>query len=483
MAESFDIVVIGGGPAGVTAALRARELGASVALVERGRMGGTCTNDGCAPTRVLAKAARLIRDAEQFADYGLRGAPPQVDFAALMERNREIIGKLHAKKDLIGALERAGVRLFAGAGQARFADPHRIALGDGGELRGEQFILCVGGHPRRLPFPGNEHALTLNDVWSLRELPPRIAIVGAAATGCQLASIFRVFGSSVTLLEMAPRILPGEDEVVTRGVSDAFERRGIGVVTEIGGVSRLERGENGLALWYKQGEEERRADVDAVVLAVGWPGNVENLGLDAAGVEVERSYVKVDETLRSSQPHIFAAGDINGQMMLVQGATDEARAAAQNAVLGRRRRFEHRVVPHGGFTDPEYGSVGLTEAAAREQHDIVVATVPFAGLDRAVIDGRDEGFCKLIVSRETHAILGAHVVGEQAVEIVHVVAGLMQAHSTIERLAQLEIAYPTFAAAVGIAARQITRELGSTPVAEEWGQSDQPSAEWERSHR
>lgn len=481
MSDRFEIIVVGGGPAGVTAALRARELGASVALVERGAMGGTCTNDGCAPTRVLAKAARLIRDAEQLADYGLRGAAPAVDFAALIERTHAIIGRLHEKKDLLGALDRAGVSVFAGSGAASFVDPHRLRLGDGRELEGEQIILCVGGHPRRLDFPGSEHALTHSDVWTMRELPRRLAIVGAAATGCQLASIFRAFGSAVTLLEMAPRLLPGEDEIVTRGVGAAFERRGIAVVAGMGGLSRLERAAGGLSLWYKLGEEERRLDVDAVVLAVGWPGNVGGLNLEAAGVAVERSYVKVDATLRSSQPHIFAAGDINGRMMLVQGATDEARAAAQNAVLGRRRSHEHRVVPHGGFTDPEYGSVGLTEAAAREQHDVAVAVVPFAALDRAVIDGRDEGFCKLIVSRETHAILGAHVVGEQAVEIVHIVAALMQAHSTIERLAQLEIAYPTFAAAVGIAARQITRELGSTPVADGWGEADRPEAEWERS--
>jgi pyruvate/2-oxoglutarate dehydrogenase complex dihydrolipoamide dehydrogenase (E3) component len=477
MAQRFDLIVIGGGPAGVTAALRGRELGAAVALVERGLMGGTCTNDGCAPTRVLAKAARLVRDAEQFERYGLRGTRPQVDFAALMERTQHVIEELHGKKDLVAQLSQNGVRVLAGSGDAHFADPHRLVLGDGTTLEGDKFVICVGGHARRLNFPGSELALTHSDVWDLRELPGSVAIIGGSATGCQLATIFNAFGSDVALLDLAPRLLPPEDADLAQALRGAFQQRGIQVLTGISGVERIERAERGLCLVYKQGEAEQQLLVDAVMLAVGWPGNIESLNLEAAGVATERNYIKVDGTLRTSQEHIFAAGDITGRMMLVQGASDEARAAAQNAVLGRKRIHEHRVVPHGGFTDPEYGSVGLTEAKAREQHDVVIASVPYADLDRALIDGRSEGFCKLIVSRETHALLGAHVVGEQAVEIVHIVAALMQAHSTIERLAQLEIAYPTFAAVVGLAARQISRELGSTPLAAPAGQFK--PAEWE----
>lgn len=481
MSETFDIVVIGGGPAGVTAALRARELGASVALVERGPMGGTCTNDGCAPTRVLAKAARLMRDAEQFGEYGMRGSAPELDFAALMDRTRTVIEQLHHKKDLIAHLAGTGVAVFAQAGPARFEAPHEISFG-GRRLAGRQFIICAGGHARQLDFPGSEHALTHSDVWAMRVLPGSVAIIGGSATGCQLASAFAAFGATVTVLELSPRILPGDDEMISRALAESFAHHGIEVVTGIGGVERIERSGGQLALYYQADSAERQLTVDAVLLAVGWPGNADQLNLAAAGVQLDRSYVKVDSTLRTSQPHIFAAGDITGRMMLVQGAADEARAAAQNAVLGRQRSHEHRVVPHGGFTDPEYGSVGLTEARAREQHEIAVATVPYADLDRAVIDGRPGGFCKLIVSRETHAILGAHVVGEQAVEIVHIVAALMEAHSTIERLAQLEIAYPTFAAVVGLAARQISRELGAIPLAAPWDASSQPrAAEWERS--
>jgi dihydrolipoamide dehydrogenase len=197
--------------------------------------------------------------------------------------------------------------------------------------------------------------------------------------------------------------------------------------------------------------------------------------------------VAVDDTLRTSAPHIFAAGDITGRMMLVQSASDEARTAAENAVRGAGRRDAHAIVPHGGFTDPEYGSVGLTEEAARaqeekeESHGVAAAVVPYADLDRAVIDGRTEGFCKLIVSRASRQILGAHVVGEQALEVIQIVAAGMAAGMRVEQLAELEIAYPTFAGIVGLAARQISRELGVIPVSPQWRALHPPrAAEWER---
>ena len=485
----FDVVVIGGGPAGVSAALRARELGATVALVERREFGGTCTNDGCVPTRVLAHAARLLRDAAQFSGYGLIGDPPSIDFVATLERVRDVVAAVRDKKRLERHLERAGASVFRG--EARFVDPGAVALDGGERLEAARFVIAGGGHPRHLSFPGSELSMNYSDIWSLRSLPRSVVFVGAAATGCQLASIFAAFGAQVRLLEVAPRILAEEDELVSTTLADALEERGIEITVGMAGVERIERVEAGgdgdgggrsLRLHFRVGDEVRAVESDAVILAVGWPGNVEELGLEAAGVRTERGYVAVDDALRTSAPHIFAAGDITGRMKLVQSATYEARIAAENAVTDADLLGRHGVVPHGGFTDPEYASVGLTEARATAEGEVAVAVVPYCDLDRAVIDGRTEGVCKLIVERQSRRIVGAHVVGEQATEVVQLVATAMAAGARVEELAQLELAYPTFTAIVGLCARQLVRELGVVPLAPAWRALLQPrAAEWERS--
>jgi dihydrolipoamide dehydrogenase len=477
----YDVLVIGGGPAGVTAALRSRELGASTALVERGRMGGTCTNDGCAPTRVLAKAARLLRDTEQLDEYGLEAQRPTLDFARLMARTQQTVYALHEKKQLIGHLRQAGVEVFHGVGEARFVDPHTVALADGSTLQAARFILAAGGRARRLDFPGAEHALIHSDVWSLRALPKSLVVVGAAATGCQVASIFNAFGSDVTLLERSDRILALEDAAVSAAVEDGFERHLIKVVKSISGVERLEKHNNGaLTLYYKMGGVVHAIDTDAVLLSTGWVGNLTSLNLEAAGVETHGPYVKADDFLRTSATHIFAAGDITGRMMLVQSAGYEALAAAENAVRGVGSRQSHSIVPHGGFTDPEYGSVGLTEAAAQKEYDVATAVVEYKDMDRAVIDGHPIGLCKLIVSRRSRRILGAHVVGEQALEVVHVAAAAMASDMQVDQMAEMQFAYPTFTAVLGLAARQAIRMLDGRVAEGDWRTLETlPPAEWE----
>ncbi len=480
----YDVIVVGGGPAGVTAALRARELGASVALVEKDRMGGTCTNDGCVPTRALAKAARLVRDAQQFDEYAIDGVVGDVDLEGLLARTQQIVYTVHEKKQLLQHLQDAGVDVFAEVGGARFADAHTLALPDGRQLQAQKFILCAGGFARRIDFPGSEYALTHHDVWSMKTLPRSMAIVGGAATGCQLASIFSAFGTKVSLLETSPRILAAEDEIISQTIHEVFRRREIDIFCGIQGVDSIERLEEGLRLHFRRSDEGQALDVEAVILAVGWVGHGDNLNVAAAGIETYRGYVPVNDQLQSPVPHIYVAGDLNGRMMLVQSAGYEARIAAENAVLGGELRYEHKIVPHGGFTDPEYGSVGLTETQARAAFDCLVATVPYKDIDRAVIDGYIDGYCKLIVSVETHRILGAHVVGEQAVEVVQIVAAGMAADMWVEQLAELELAYPTYTAIVGLAARQLVRELGVIPLMPEWRSLDRlrlRGYEWERS--
>lgn len=480
----YDIVVIGGGPAGVTAALRARELGASVALVERAQLGGTCTNDGCVPTRALAKAARLMRDSAQFSEYGLLlDAPPRVDFAAVMRRTHQIVQQVGEKKQLRQHLEQVGVAVFQPAGDTAFVDPYTLRTARLGDVTGARFVLCAGGRPRPLAVPGGKYALTSATVWTLTTAPRAVAIIGGGATGCQLASVFEDFGAQVTVLDIAPRILVTEDEDISREMARHFVGRGIGIETGIGGVMRIDRADAGYTLVYLSADgSERRLLADVVIASVGWPGNADTLGLERAGVETRGSYVAVDDYLRTSAPHIYAAGDITGRSMLVQSASYQARIAVENALLTYTQPARERLVPHGGFTDPEYGGVGLTESQARAHHDIVTATVPYADLDRAVIDDRRAGFCKLVADRRSGLVLGAHVVGEQAVEIVSTVSAGMASGLRVDQLADLEFAYPTFVAIVGLAARQIVRALGRVPIGPEWRELKAlRGAEWERS--
>lgn len=480
--ERYDLVVIGGGPAGVTAALRARELGAErVALVDRGLLGGTCTNDGCAPTRVLAKAARLLRDSEQFAEYGLLGERPTVDFARAIARTQQVVYQLQEKKQLFDHLREAQIEPYLSVGYARFSDPHQLDFSTGGGIQADKFIVAAGGRPRRLDFPGAELAITHSDVWKMTKLPASIIIVGTGATGCQLASIFDAFGARVTLIEMADRILPPEDIDVSRMIADIFRSRGINIIYGSKGLERIERESDGLRLHYGAADGSPSQTAEAVLLSVGWPSNGDKLNLAAAGVEMRGSFVAVDDALRTNVPHIYAAGDITGRMMLVQSAAHQARVAAENAVLNSVRAAEHRLVPHGGFTDPEYASVGMTEQQAHETTEIAVAVVPYADMDRAVIDDRTVGFCKLIVARDTHKVVGAHVVGEQAVEVVQVIAAGIAGDLRVEHLAEIEFAYPTFAAIVGVAARQIAREINAVPITSEWRSLTRlRPAEWER---
>lgn len=478
----FDLIVIGGGPAGIVAALRARELGARVALVERGVLGGSCINDGCVPMRVLARAARMVRDSAQHADYGVLGSAPRLDFARLMEKTRQIIEDVHENKRLAENLVGSGVSTFAQAGSAYFVGEHQLALGDGRILEAEKFLICVGGRSRRLDFPGGELASSVTDLWDLPSLPESAVVVGASATGCQLASVLHAFGTKVTLLERASRVLAGTDTLISEEMRVAFVERGVSVITGIEGVDRIGRVKDGLHLVYRREGEAVQLGAEAVFMAVGWPANTAPLQLDNAGVQTQGGFVVVDERLQTTAPHIYAAGDVTGLTMLVQSADHQARIAAENAVLGSDQIFVNRIIPFGGFTDPEYAGVGLTETQARAEHDALVAIVGYDELDRAVIDGRAQGSFKLIASRATRRILGAHAVGEQALEVVQIVAATIKMSGRVEDLARLKIAYPTFAAIVGVAARRLAREMGVIPVSVHWRDLRETQlADWEGS--
>ncbi|MBN9200541.1 MAG: pyridine nucleotide-disulfide oxidoreductase [Microbacterium sp. SCN 70-18] len=469
MTERFDVAVVGAGPAGIAAALRAAELGASVVLIERAdHVGGTCVNTGCVPTRALAKAARLMREIRAAGAYGIRVSDPELDWSATATLVRERVGLVRESKADLDRLEKAGVDVRLST-TAEFTDADTLRLRDDSadgtaaptEVTASSVILCVGGHSRVLPIPGAEHALLPEHILTVTELPRSVAIIGGGNTGAQVSTILDSFGVQVTLLDVAPRILMPSDPDVSEAITREFTRLGITVRTGLAGVDSLEKQPDGTILltWRDaEGADPTTAVFDVVIMAAGWPANVEGLGLEDAGVDIERSAVSVDRYFRSSVPHIFAVGDLTGQDMLVQAAQFEAEAAAENAVLGANRATPHHLLPVGAFTDPDYASVGLTEEQARERDpQCVVALARYDRLERAIIDDRAVGFLKLIADSRRSLILGAHAVGENAVEVIQAVTTAMAAGADVSSLAAVKFAYPTYTAIVGVAARNLLK--------------------------
>lgn len=456
--DRYDIAVIGAGPAGTAAALRAAELGAKVVVLEASdRLGGTCVNTGCVPTRVLAKAARLMRDVRAARTYGVTTHAEPLDWRATVARVHERVDLVRAMKNEAGRFEAAGIDLVQ-EGRARFLDPHTLALDSGRRVTAASIIVCVGGHSRRLPIPGAELATVPEHVLALPRLPERVAIIGAGNTGAQLATVFDSFGAQVTVLDVAPRLLMASDADVSAAIATSFEEHGMTVRVGIAGVESLEPRGDDIILRWREGDSGRDDTFEAVVMATGWPADLEDLGLQQAGIEVERSAIPVDGYFRSTVPHIFAVGDANGRDMLVQAAHFEGEAAAENAVLGTNRRTPHHLLPAGGFTDPDYAGVGLTEeqARARDRRSIV-AVAHYRDLERAVIDDREVGFLKLIADNRRELILGAHAVGENAIEVIQSVTTAMAAGIDVATLAGVKFAYPTYSAIIGLAARRLLR--------------------------
>ena len=457
------MLVVGAGPAGVVASLRAARLGARTALITRDEFGGMAANDGPVPVRTLAQAARLIREARQLPRYGIDAVEPSLDYVRLLARVHEVTEDVRRHSLLRKDLDNAGVAIYERAGTARFVDPHTIESDSAPRLSADKVIVCTGGTSRQLPIPGFDLTATHSDAWHLSAVPPSLLVIGAGATGLQVASIFNAFGSDVCIVEVAPRILISEDEDVSAAVKAAFAVSGVRIVENAGTIERFERSPTGVRLVRSANGAVDNIDATVAVVAVGWVAATAGLNLDQAGVRTDRrGYVEVDDQQRTAVPHIFAAGDATGRAMVVHEAVREAVLAATNAVLGASAPLPKQVSPIGSFTDPEYASVGLTEAAAREGHDVVVATMQFDSLPRPIIDGRPTGFCKLIADRQSHHILGCHIVGERAVELAQLAATAMAAQMPIEQLALVPFSFPTYANALGRAAVSAAIELDQT---------------------
>lgn len=456
----IDVVVIGGGPAGMTAALRAADLGAKTVLVTRDDFGGMAANDGPVPVRTLAHAARLIRNARQLDRYGIAVGEPRLDYTRLLARVQEVVADVRAHSTFRAHLDGLGVVINERCGAARFTDSQTVETESGLRLRAGKFIICTGGVSRELSVPGAELTNTHSDAWALTCVPPSMIVIGGGATGAQVASVFNAFGSRIQLFHTGPRIVPTEDEEVSAAVAAAFRESGIEVREAFGVIESFEKTASGIRMWFSKDGQRQSAEASLAVVAIGWSANTACLDLSRAGVEIDkRDFVRVDEFLRTSAQHIFAAGDVTGRMMLVPQAIQEGFVAATNAVRGATMKELDAPAPIGSFTDPEYAQVGLTETQARASAEIIVAKICFDSTTRTIIDGRTIGFCKLIVDCNTRQILGCHVVGERAVEITQVAAVCMAARMRVDELAQVPLSFPTYAGVLGRAAAMATRSL------------------------
>lgn len=456
----MDVVVIGGGPAGMTAALRAGDLGAKTVLVTRDEFGGMAANDGPVPVRTLAHAARLLRDTRELERYGIVVGEPSFDYARLLVRVREVVDQVRAHSTFSAQLKDLGVVVNEHCGVSRFIDAHTLETESGHRLRADKFIICTGGMSRQLSVPGAELTVTHSDAWGLTAVPPSMIVIGGGATGAQVASVFNAFGSRITLFHSGPRIVPTEDEEVSATVAAAFRESGIDVRENFGVIESFEKTPDGVRMLFSKDGRREHTEAALAVVAIGWAANTAALNLDRAGVETDaRQFVHVDEFLRTSTPNVFAAGDVTGRMMLVPQAIQQGFVAATNAVQGATMTVLEGAAPVGSFTDPEYAQVGMTETQAHAAGDVVVAKVCFNSTTRTIIDGRTSGFCKLIVDRKTRQILGCHVVGERAVELTQLAAVAMAGRMRVDDLAQVPLSFPTYAGVLGRVAAQASRRL------------------------
>lgn len=458
-----SVIVIGAGPAGVMAALRAAELGAKTTLVTSGEFGGMAANDGPVPVRTLAHAARLLRAIRQSEQYGLTAGGPALDYTRLLSRVQDVVGQVRVQSTLRKEVDRLGVTVHEQAGLARFVDSHTVETERGLRLQADRFILATGGASRRLSVPGFELTSTHSDAWALTAVPPSMLVIGGGATGAQLASIFNAFGTRVELFQSGPRIIPTEDEDVSAAVAAAFRGAGISVHESFGVIDSFEKSAAGVRMNYSRDGVRMSSEATLAVVAVGWVANTSALDLATPRVDVDdRGFVRVDQFLQTTASHVYAAGDIVGHVMLVPQALQGGFVAATNAVRGPTVPLQDDVCPTGGLTDPDYAQVGLTEAKARASHDVVVSVVPFDATTRTIIDGHTVGFCKLIVDRANGKILGCHVVGEGAVEIVQAAAVAIAGGMRVDDLARIPLSFPTYTGILALVAADISRKLNLT---------------------
>lgn len=470
--NEFDLIVIGGGEAGIAAALRGAQLGAKVCLIDREQeLGGGCVKTGTLPSKTLSNAARFLESLKNAKRYGIRlDENPRPDFRAILEsRHKTTLCELGV---LATYIRRSGIKVIKG--EASFAGPKSVVVKtpDGGrlELDAARFIIAAGSRPvelRGLKYDGRT-VISTDELTARERIPEKMLIVGAGVVGCEMAFIFRALGAAVTLVEKTPAALPGLDRDIAGVIAREFKKRGIEFLPATTVDRVVPAGPDRVSVLLSDG---KTAEADLVLVAAGRIPNTSRLNLSAAGVETgPRSEIMVDECMATGAAGIYAAGDVLSRVMLSSLAVVEARVAADNA-LGLASIMDYRAAPWGIYTDPEIGAVGLTEEqAAAQRMKVITGKCGLNELVRSCLDGNITGFIKLVFEEGNRRLVGAHVVGQDAAELIHFAAACIRLGATAEDIKDMIFNHPTISegfakAAAEAAAHPRTAAAGPGPEA------------------
>ena len=452
----YDLAVIGSGPAGYTAAIRAGQYGLKTAIIEKdGPLGGTCLHVGCIPTKALLFNAELWDHLKEAKEYGIEGVDARkLNWGAIQERKGKIVAKHSKGLDFL--MKKNKVDTVKGYG--KLTGPTKggvftVDVTEGGkttQVRAKNILLATGSEARMIPgLEADSKILTNIEILGLTEIPKSLVIVGAGAVGVEFASIFRSFGSEITILEMLPRLVPVEDEDVSKELARVYRKRGINFHTGAK-MDKVEKTKTGVAVTFTVDGKTQKIDAEKILIAVGRKPRTENIGLDKTSIKPDRGFIKVNEWMQTSEPGIYAIGDIVlGTPQLAHVGAMEGIVAVTKIAGKPGKPINPLHIPNATYCHPEIGSVGLTEAKARELgHDVKVGKFPFTANSRASIVGQHEGFIKIVSDAEYGEILGVHIIGPQATELISEAVAAMELEATVEDLMWTIHAHPTLAEAM-----------------------------------
>ena len=441
----FDLIVVGGGPGGYVAAIRAAQLGMSVALVERAELGGICLNWGCIPTKALLHSATVLRACQEASHYGVTGSnEARADLAAMVARSRKVAGRLG--QGVAHLMKKNGVTVFAAT--AKLAGAGKLSLDNGTTLTGKHIILATGARARELPaLPVGERIWTYRQALMPDAIPKTLLVVGAGAIGAEFASFYRAIGSEVTLIDMTPEILPQEDAEISQLARKAFEKQGIRVMTQCA-VTASALTDTGVKVTLEQQGKKTDLEVDRVIVAAGIVGNVENLGLEKTRVKVEKTHIVTDGSCRTAEPGVYAIGDVAGAPWLAHKASHEGVLCVE-AIAGKPvHAIDPLRIPACTYSYPQVASIGMTEARAREHakahgSEIRIGKFSFAGNGKAIAMGEDQGLVKTVFDAKSGELLGAHIIHPEASELITGYGVAASLEATEEDLMHTVFAHPT----------------------------------------